>query len=401
MSKLAKATLQQISGDAPGKEVGAPIPVQFNPTTLKLTLNNTVKTGEAKTDQAAQYTGTSSTTLALDLVFDTADEGTTDSPRSVLEKTKLVEAFLIPTGPPGQKQAPPRARFHWGPLIVDGIIDTLTIDLDHFAENGTPLRAKVSLSMKEQKPELQLLQRGPGANAAGGAPAGGGLGGSAGLSLGAVGSIGLGLGASAQIGLAIGGESAAGFAARVGLDAEAWRGLSFGDANPLSLSAGVQVGFSASLSVGGGVGASAGVSAGVSAPPKAAFGLTTSAGAAAGFAVAAGGGVAAAVATVRTAEHAARTAGEKRAFALPAPMVTPPRPGPPDQPRAALARTGLPPAWGDSPAAPPPPQVDVRAETFGRGIPLRPTVPTATDGDAPAVAERQKGCKCRGRCGCS
>ena len=47
---------------------------------------------------------------------------------------------------------------------MDGVVDSLTIDLDHFAANGTPLRAKVSLAIKEQNRKFQLLQSGPGAN---------------------------------------------------------------------------------------------------------------------------------------------------------------------------------------------------------------------------------------------
>ena len=80
----------------------------------------------------------------------------------------------------------------------------------------------------------------------------GGLG--AGLSLSAGFGLSVGLGLSASIGVAIGGESAAEFAARVGVDAGAWRGLEFGGESSLSLSAGVEIGFSAGLNASAGLG---------------------------------------------------------------------------------------------------------------------------------------------------
>src|SRR5438067_76602 len=175
MSKLEKARLSEVDSDR-NKVPGTAVDVQFNPTTLKLQLANHISDGDTRGNQVRQYTGTCSTTLSLDLVFDTADEGTTDAPRSVRERTAAVERFVLPAGKPGEKQVPPRVRFQWAELIIDGVIDSITIDLDHFAANGTPLRAKVAVSIKEQDASYQLLKAGPGANTAGGAPAAGGLG---------------------------------------------------------------------------------------------------------------------------------------------------------------------------------------------------------------------------------
>jgi hypothetical protein len=96
MSTLQKATLQEISSDEKDSTVGDPVPVQFNPTTLKLQISNSVEGGESRGRQTRQYIGSSSTTLSLDLAFDTADEGTDAAPVSVLERTAAVEKFLLP-----------------------------------------------------------------------------------------------------------------------------------------------------------------------------------------------------------------------------------------------------------------------------------------------------------------
>jgi hypothetical protein len=53
----------------------------------------------------------------------------------------------------------------------------------------------------------------------------------------------------------------------------------------------------------------------------------------------------------------------------------------PDQPRTALARTGLLPPGRSTAAAsaPAPPRADTRSATFGFGVPLRPTVGAAAN----------------------
>jgi len=394
--QLQKAIITELDG-----KTEKAFPVQFNPTTLRLALSNRVEGGDSQGKQVRQHLGQSSATLSLDLIFDTADEGTTTNPVSVREKTKKVERFLVPIG--GGKSEPPRIRFSWGDLVIEGMVESLTIDFDHFAANGAPLRAKVSLSIKGQDREQELQpikdsRRGAGAP---GLAAGGGLGigVSAGLGLsagiGVSAGIGLsaGIGASASVGVALEGESAAEFAARVGVDAEAWRGLELGGESSLSLSAGAEIGFSAGLNASAGLGVTVGVEAGVSASVEASFGLEASAGLnavagvgvgadlATGFALSSGGGVGTAIESVQqvknqTAEQQARAAFQVPLKSLPAAAALAAQPKLPEQQRLPLINTGLPSvsAQQAAPAAPRPPRADARASSFGFGVPLRPTV---------------------------
>ena len=61
-------------------------------------------------------------------------------------------------GPPVRRAAPrrhpavpsPAVRFAWGTIVFDGIIEQVTEDLDYFAADGTPLRAKVGVTITEQ-----------------------------------------------------------------------------------------------------------------------------------------------------------------------------------------------------------------------------------------------------------
>ena len=383
MSQLEKATLQAISSDESAAPLSEPIPVQFNPSSLRLQITNSVEGGESRGKQVRQYTGSSSTTLTLELIFDTADEGATDAPRSVREKTMQVEQFVYPREENGEKQAPPKLRFQWGDLVLEGVVDSLNLEFDHFAPNGVPLRAKANFSFKEQDRRYQFLESGPGANQGGKAP----LPGQA--SLGAVGSVGFGFGA--QVGLSLGGESAAELAARMGLDPSAWRGLSFEGSigGSLSLEAGLEVGFSANLNASAGLGVHLGAGAGAQPSVEGAFGLkaetgvTTVAQAGAGadlqqkFTLAAAGGVGAAIQSVKTANAQGAESKTREAFgALPSEApAAPQRASMPEQTRTALRSSGIPSPSRQlmAPSAPRLPVSDARAISFGFGVPLRPT----------------------------
>jgi len=388
--------------------------VQFNPTTLRLSLANRTEGGNTRGKVVRQNLGASSTTLAVDLIFDTADEGSTASPVSVRTKTKKLEKFLKPVGTGANQKAPSRIKFAWGDLIVEGVTDSLTIDFDHFAANGAPLRAKVSLSIRGQDRDKELTSIADaraGAPPPGREPADDGAGAGPGAGGGAPGSSpSAGGGSSPSVGVALGGESAGEFAARVGVDPAAWRGLDIGAESSLSLSAGVEVGFSANLSASAGLGVTVGVEAGISVPIEASFGLTAGAsttvaaagvkaGLASGFALASAGGVTAAIEAVKTVKIEQAETKARAAFNVPPKGALPAAsrtgeaanasaisstsgtPQPPDQTRTPLVQTGLPTATSQQAArpAPPPPRADQRSSSFGFGVPLRSTVGAEAD----------------------
>jgi len=250
-----KATLQEVdSKPSPTPAtVGDPITVQINPATLRLQMSNNVDAGKAFARPNTQYQGSSSSTLSFDLVFDTADEGTTEEPVDVRTRTRQLEKFLLPsTKTP--KSVPPRVQFSYGGLTVIGVMSALNQEFDYFALNGVPLRAKCAVTIKEQKPEFDAKLAGPGANTGAGAtppvpPSAGGAP--------------QATPPADRTGTALDGESASDFAGRMGLDPRAWKGLAAGLANPLRLDAGLQIDFSAALSLDIGLGVDVGVTASV------------------------------------------------------------------------------------------------------------------------------------------
>jgi contractile injection system tube protein len=246
MTQLVKAQLCEISGDDRGTEIGTPIDVQFNPTSLRVSISNRTAGGQQAGSQARQRPGTGEIQVSFDLVFDTADEGTTDAPVPVTRKTQIVEKFVRPRGSSPAQQTPPRVQFKWGSFLVQGVMESANIDLDLFAGDGTPLRAKVAVSIKGQDPSYRYDPLVPSSAAGAGGPPPGARDPAPGTPW----TRGTN-DTPAQLAQALPGESLQQLAARNGLDPNAWRALANGIANPLSLSAGVEVALPASLSLGG------------------------------------------------------------------------------------------------------------------------------------------------------
>ena len=255
MSTLLKATLQELPATEGAPPIGKPVNVQFNPTTLRVQISNRSAGGQQAGSQARQRPGTGEMTVSFDLIFDTADEGSTDAPVPVTSKTMIVEKFVRPRGSAPNEQTPPRVEFKWGTFLVQGVMESANIDLDLFAADGTPLRAKVSVSIKGQNPKYRYDPVLPAAGANSGntsapprppnrAPAG---------SPGTVG----GADSPSQVSQAMPGESLQQLAARNGLDPAAWRALADGVLNPLSLQAGIEIALPLNLNQGAGLGATA------------------------------------------------------------------------------------------------------------------------------------------------
>ena len=272
---LTKAALYKLQDGKPagkGKPANVtvdtknPIPVQFNPTSLKIQRQNNVDKGGSTTlDQKRQNPSLQSATLSFDLEFDTAEGDKSGNPVDVRTLTAQIRQFVEPDK---SKPAdpPPRVLFLWGTLAFPGIITQLTEDLDYFTRDGMALRAKLSVTITEQNLAFEAMDLGAGArtdrNATppGGAPttndSGPGPGPAPGSS---------GTNNPVQVALAQAGESLQQLLTRLDQDPSAWRSAMNGLSSPLSLTAGAQVQLAASASVSAGIGVSAGFAAGASA----------------------------------------------------------------------------------------------------------------------------------------
>ena len=171
-AKLLKAQIQEISWDEAQQvqEEGEPIPVQFNPETLKVAYSNQSAGGDQRGGSAIQFVGQGTTKLSFDLWYDvtapTPDEPE-DGQDDVRRLTEKVVNFIRPKASDEQdKFIPPGMRFLWGTFLFEGVVDSIAESLEYFSERGVPLRAKVSLSLSKQDIQFQFgNQAGSGAGA--------------------------------------------------------------------------------------------------------------------------------------------------------------------------------------------------------------------------------------------
>lgn len=154
--------------------------------------------------------------------------------QDVRQITGRIAGWLTGTGTTSHPR-PKRVRFHWGNIVYEGVIETFSETIDFFAADGTALRSKASIAIKEasQTNDVSASDRESAALQ-------GGFDAAASLSLDFSASAGFGLNASV------------GFGAGIDLSVSAQAGVSMS----ADLALGVFGGAAAGAALGGGVDAS-------------------------------------------------------------------------------------------------------------------------------------------------
>lgn len=243
-----------------GPRQGQAITVHFNPTSLRLSIANTLG-ASGESGDTKQYVTGSSATLTMELTFDTTDVGT-----DVRGATQQIASFMEPD----EQRIPAIVRFEWGTFVFQGMVQSYQETINFFSPSGVPLRAKVNLGMVRQ--EAVFAEDGAGSRAGEGGAA------EAVLSLSASAGV---TGISAMAGV---GDVGRGLGAANGLET-----LRF-TSGPISLGASVSLGGPAAFASGGaglGIGISGGAGIGLSG------GIEASGGVGAGVGVSLGGGASA------------------------------------------------------------------------------------------------------------
>lgn len=158
MKHPERGKLIPVSGKENTPDLDNAVNVQFNPTSLRVGLSNSLNSGDQRnSEKAAQYVSSSSSSLSIELTFDTTlpddyvDEQS--SPDVRLLTRKIAERFMKPGDLVEEgsenRQVPSRCLFQWGAFEFVGLVEKFDETLDFFSPEGTPLRATVSLSLKE------------------------------------------------------------------------------------------------------------------------------------------------------------------------------------------------------------------------------------------------------------
>ncbi len=127
--------------------------VQYNPINFKYTRSATWKEHEEQgTEATLEFQKLSAATMSCDLIFDTTKDGSD-------VRSAWVNRFIEFTNPevtPADGEAaeldklrPHVVRFSWGGFDMTGVIESVTADYVMFSAEGSPLRAKVQIKMKE------------------------------------------------------------------------------------------------------------------------------------------------------------------------------------------------------------------------------------------------------------
>jgi hypothetical protein len=146
--KIEKAMLIPVKPSSDTPDMKNAVKVQFNPSTLKVALSNTLKAGKrGKSKKSTQYVDKSSSNLAVELIFDTSLEG-----KDVRKVTMEIPTKFMDTKGKGKKmKAPNRCRFQWGSFAFVGVMQSYDENLDFFSPDGFPLRATASIKLTEDK----------------------------------------------------------------------------------------------------------------------------------------------------------------------------------------------------------------------------------------------------------
>ncbi len=128
------------------KESESVINITFNPTEYSIKKNNTFSeaTIPGLGSPIIQFSSGKSKTLSLELLLDTYtyDKGVDIREKYIDKLEKLIEID-------GSLHAPPPCQVRWSSLIFVGVLESISKNYVLFKNDGTPVRARVSLSFKE------------------------------------------------------------------------------------------------------------------------------------------------------------------------------------------------------------------------------------------------------------
>ncbi|MFC4260982.1 LysM peptidoglycan-binding domain-containing protein [Marinobacter lacisalsi] len=167
---MAEMTLQRLNADK-SNTIGESFSVNYNPE--KFSFSKGAQIAEVAIPgldaPVLQFVRGDSETLSMELLFDSTESGMGASARSVTEK---LDPFYRLIKVNGELHTPPIVRITWGEDFpgqthnpgsrpepaFDGVVTSLNREYTLFNAEGVPLRATVSLQLKEYRTLEEQLQ---------------------------------------------------------------------------------------------------------------------------------------------------------------------------------------------------------------------------------------------------
>lgn len=128
--------------------------VQFNPKDFKLDEKaNWKASDEHESDKPLlTYEKGEPTTVSMDLIFDSTDTGDNVYNTYVMPLRDFLTSDVNQTDQEGDKMTrPPYCKFTWGSFTFDCVVEKVSATFMMFKPDGTPLRAKVNVGLKERQ----------------------------------------------------------------------------------------------------------------------------------------------------------------------------------------------------------------------------------------------------------
>tara|TARA_B100000575_G_C23116318_1_gene645362 strand:- start:678 stop:1394 length:717 start_codon:yes stop_codon:yes gene_type:complete len=137
-------------------EGGKSFAVQYNPKDFKFDKSVTWQPHKDQgTESPLEFQKVNPATMAMELIFDTTHDQSDVRTVWVNRLLSLTNPDVKPIGGEAgtiDKSRPPIVDFIWGDFKMKGVFESLNVSYMMFSSTGTPIRAKVSLKMKEWKP---------------------------------------------------------------------------------------------------------------------------------------------------------------------------------------------------------------------------------------------------------
>jgi hypothetical protein len=134
--------------DEPGNDSPQAVLVQFNPSALSYSVQNTLEK-KGRDANAKQHVAQTTAKLEFDLSFDNTHDGA-----DVRRETDRIKQFLNPGDKSANPdQAPPLVGFTWGTFRFKGIVESFKETLDFFSSEGVPLRSTLKIALAAQDPK--------------------------------------------------------------------------------------------------------------------------------------------------------------------------------------------------------------------------------------------------------
>ena len=149
---LVPATLEILSPKVPDPR----IPLRFNPSEYQLQKsNNFAEIGIPGLESPPiQFVRGAAEKLSLELLADTSDT-LEDVREKYVNKLRNLMRLNADT------HAPPIVAFTWDTQVFKGVLESLTITYVMFSPDGVPLRAKLSVTLKEYRPAAVQFRESP------------------------------------------------------------------------------------------------------------------------------------------------------------------------------------------------------------------------------------------------